>query len=316
MPLHELSSHLGSIFAVATAENLGNAPVTELKTHLGTIDYTILIVYLVFVLGIGWALKRFMRSSSDFLTSGRSIPAWITGLAFISTNLGALEVMGMAASGAKYGIATCHFYWIGAIPAMVFLGLFMMPFYYGSRARSVPEYLNFRFDEKTRGFNAFAFAIMTIFASGASMYAMALLMEIMLGWNFNFSILMSAIIVLIYTYLGGLTSAIYNEVLQFFLIVAGFIPLVFLSLKDVGGWVGMKERLQTVATNHGFPADTWFRCLGIYGKSNRKSHGSGLDRHCDGLGIRAFLRILVHELPSGAAGNGRRLHVGRSAHAA
>ncbi len=148
MPLDELSSHLGSIFAVTTAENLGNTPVTELKTHLGTIDYTILIVYLVFVLGIGWALKRFMRSSSDFLTSGRSIPAWITGLAFISTNLGALEVMGMAASGAKYGIATCHFYWIGAIPAMVFLGLFMMPFYYGSRARSVPEYLESSFRRK------------------------------------------------------------------------------------------------------------------------------------------------------------------------
>src|SRR3972149_2548202 len=153
-------------------------PTTEnALTHLGPIDYTILIVYILFVLGIGWALKRFMRSSSDFLTSGRSIPAWITGLAFISTNLGALEVMGMAASGAKYGSATCHFYWIGAIPAMVFLGLFMMPFYYGSKARSVPEYLKLRFDEKTRGFNAFAFAIMTIFASGISMYALALLMK-------------------------------------------------------------------------------------------------------------------------------------------
>jgi SSS family solute:Na+ symporter len=279
MPLDELTTHLGSIFAVATAGNPGNTPVTELKTHLGSIDYTILIVYLVFVLGIGWTLKRFMRSSSDFLTSGRSIPAWITGLAFISTNLGALEVMGMAASGAKYGIATCHFYWIGAIPAMVFLGLFMMPFYYGSRARSVPEYLNLRFDKKTRGFNAFAFAVMTIFASGASMYAMALLMEIMLGWNFNFSILMSAIIVLVYTYLGGLTSAIYNEVLQFFLIVAGFIPLVYLSLKDVGGgnffhgWSGMKERLQTVATNSHFPADTWFRCWAYTGKATENPMG-------------------------------------------
>jgi solute:Na+ symporter, SSS family len=273
MPLHGLSSHLGSLIALAAPENLGNTSATELKTHLGSIDYTILIVYLVFVLGIGWALKRFMRSSSDFLTSGRSIPAWITGLAFISTNLGALEVMGMAASGAKYGIATCHFYWIGAIPAMVFLGLFMMPFYYGSRARSVPEYLNLRFDKKTRGFNAFAFAIMTIFASGASMYAMALLMEIMLGWNFNFSILMSAIIVLVYTYLGGLTSAIYNEVLQFFLIVAGFIPLVVLSLMDVGGLSGMKERLQTVATNNHFPADTWFRCWAYTGNATENPMG-------------------------------------------
>ncbi len=248
-------------------------PETVITTHLGYIDYTILIIYLVFVLGIGWTLKRFMRSSEDFLTSGRSIPAWITGLAFISTNLGALEVMGMAANGAKYGIATCHFYWIGAIPAMVFLGLFMMPFYYGSRARSVPEYLKLRFDEKTRGFNAISFAIMTIFASGASMYAMALLMNIMLGWNFHYSILMSAIIVLIYTYLGGLTSAIYNEVLQFFLIVAGFIPLVILSLMDVGGWAGMKERLQSVATQQNLPADTLFRCWYYTGSSAENAMG-------------------------------------------
>jgi SSS family solute:Na+ symporter len=229
--------------------------------HLAVIDYVILIVYLAFVLGIGAALKRFMKSSSDFLTSGRSIPAWITGLAFISTNLGALEVMGMAASGAKYGAMTCHFYWIGAIAAMVFLGIFMMPFYYGSKARSVPEYLKLRFDEKTRAFNAISFAIMTIFASGASMYAMAVLMKTMLGWNFHFSILMSAIIVLVYTYLGGLTSAIYNEVLQFFLIVGGFVPLVFLSLKDAGWWSGIKERLQQVAVSHQppFPKDAFYR---------------------------------------------------------
>ena len=248
-------------------------------------------MYLVFVLGIGWALKRFMRSSSDFLTSGRSIPAWITGLAFISTNLGALEVMGMAASGAKYGIATCHFYWIGAIPAMVFLGLFMMPFYYGSRARSVPEYLKLRFDERTRGFNAFAFAIMTIFASGISMYAMAKLMNIMLGWNFIFSIVMSAIIVLVYTYLGGLTSAIYNEVLQFFLIVAGLTPLVYLSLKDVGegkflnGWTGMKERLQEMATQHHLPADTWFRCWTYTKDASENSMGVSWIAIVMGLGF-------------------------------
>ena len=164
--------------------------------NIGWIDYTIMLVYFVFVLGIGWALKRYMKSSSDFLMGGKSIPAWITGLAFISTNLGALEVIGMAASGAKYGMATTHFYWIGAIPAMIFLGLFMMPFYYGSKARSVPEYLKLRFDEKTRGFNAISFAIMTIFASGISMYALAMLMETLLGWDFNLSILISAAIVL------------------------------------------------------------------------------------------------------------------------
>jgi SSS family solute:Na+ symporter len=211
--------------------------------QVGAIDYSIMIIYVVFVLGIGWMLKRSMKTSADFLTSGKSIPAWITGLAFISTNLGALEVMGMGASGAKYGMLTCHFYWVGAIPAMVFLGVFMMPFYYGSKARSVPEYLKLRFNEKTRAFNAFAFAVMTIFASGISMFAMAKLMQLLLGWDFNVSILISAVIVLVYTFLGGLTSAIYNEVLQFFLIVAGFVPLVFLGLKDVGGWNGIKSKL-------------------------------------------------------------------------
>jgi SSS family solute:Na+ symporter len=254
--------------------NQAAAPAAKaLETHLGPVDYTIMIVYVIFVLGIGWALKRFMRSSDAFLTSGRSIPAWITGLAFISTNLGALEVMGMAASGAKYGMLTCHFYWIGAIAAMVFLGLFMMPFYYGSRARSVPEYLKLRFDEKTRGFNAFAFAIMTILASGASMYAMAVLMETMLGWDFNFSILMSAVIVLVYTYLGGLTSAIYNEVLQFFLIVAGLVPLVFLCLKDVGGWEGMTTRLQAVAADRGFPPGAWLHCWSNTGSAGNNPMG-------------------------------------------
>ncbi|MBN1127467.1 MAG: sodium:solute symporter family protein [Chitinispirillaceae bacterium] len=235
--------------------------------EVGAVDYAIMAIYVVFVLIIGWVLKRHMKTSEDFLTSGKSIPAWITGLAFISTNLGALEVMGMGASGAKYGIATAHFYWVGAIPAMVFLGVFMMPFYYGSKARSVPEYLKLRFDEKTRGFNAISFAVMTIFASGISMFAMAKLMQVLLGWDFNFSILMSAIIVLVYTFLGGLTSAIYNEVLQFFLIVAGLVPLVFLGLKDAGGWAGVQERLHDVAQNapaivgaaQPYAADAWTR---------------------------------------------------------
>src|SRR6184192_1317248 len=186
------------------------------------IDYAILIIYFAFVIGIGWVLKRYMTRSTDFFLSGRSIPAWVTGLAFLSANLGAQEVIGMAASGAKYGIMTSHFYWVGAIPAMVFLAIFMMPFYYGSRARSVPEYLKLRFDEKTRGFNAISFAAMTVFSSGISMHALAKLMETLLGWNYNGCIAVSAIIVLIYIFLGGLTSAIYNEVLQFFMIVFGF----------------------------------------------------------------------------------------------
>ena len=225
--------------------------------RLTTIDYGILAVYFVFVLGIGWVLRRYMRSSTDFFLSGRSIPAWVAGLAFLSANLGAQEVIGMGASGAKYGIMTSHFYWVGAIPAMLFVGIFMMPFYYGSRARSVPEYLRLRFDEKTRGLNAISFATMTVFSSGISMYAMGLLLSTLLGWDFSVSVLVSAAIVLLYIFLGGLTSAIYNEVLQFFLIVAGFVPLVFLGLKDVGGWHGLTQRLAVTATHAGFAPTAW-----------------------------------------------------------
>jgi len=228
-----------------------------MSIHLAGIDYVILCTYFVFVIGIGWALKRYMKGSTDFFLSGRSIPAWVTGLAFLSANLGAQEVIGMAASGAKYGAMTSHFYWVGAIPAMVFLAIFMMPFYYGSRARSVPEYLKLRFDEKTRGFNAISFAVMTVFSSGISLHALAKLLEILLGWNYDACIAISASIVLVYIFLGGLTSAIYNEVLQFFMIVLGFSPLVYLALKDVGGWAALKEKLIPVATSRGFEAGTW-----------------------------------------------------------
>jgi SSS family solute:Na+ symporter len=233
--------------------------------HLGGIDYAILIIYFAFVLGIGLVIKRFTKTSNDFFLSGRSLPAWICGLAFLSANLGAQEVIGMGASGAKYGIMTSHFYWVGAIPAMVFVGVFMMPFYYGSKARSVPEYLRLRFDEKTRGFNAISFAIMTVFSSGISMYALARLLELVLGWNFNLSILLSGAIVLTYIFAGGLTSAIYNEVLQFFLIVLGFIPLVVLGMKDAGGWSGLQSRLMEMSVHHGFASGAWchtWACMG------------------------------------------------------
>ena len=222
----------------------------------------IMLVYFASVLGIGFVLKRRVKTSADFFLAGRAIPAWVCGLAFISANLGAQEVIGMAASGAKYGIATSHFYWIGAIPAMVFVGIFMMPFYYGSRARSVPEYLRLRFDEKTRSLNAISFAIMTVFSSGISMYAMARLIQTLhiledpfermgIGpqWIFHFSIGVSALIVLAYIFFGGLTSAIYNEVLQFFLIVAGFLPLVYLGLRNVGGWHGLTQKLPASYTH-------------------------------------------------------------------
>ena len=216
---------------------------------LRPVDYLILALYFVFVIGIGWLLKKKVSTADQFLTSGRSLPVWITSLAFIATNLGAQEVIGMCASGAKYGIMQAHFYWLGAIPAMIFVGVFMMPFYYGSRARSVPEYLKLRYDEKTRTFNAATFAVMTIFSSGISMYALGRLFELMLGWSFTNSVLLSAAIVLVYTYLGGLTSAIYNEVLQFFLIVLGFSPLAILAVMKAGGWSGMQARLAPAMTH-------------------------------------------------------------------
>lgn len=220
-----------------------------MQIQLQWIDYGILLLYTAFVIGIGFALARYMKSSSDFLTSGRSIPTWVTGLAFISANLGALELVGMAASGAKYGIATAHFYWVGAIPAMVFLAVFMMPFYYGSKARSVPEYLKMRFDERVRALNSVAFAVMTLFASGISMNALAKLLNQLLGWDYNLALWVCSIIVLLYVLKGGLTSAIYTEVLQFFMIVLGFAPVVYLGLKDVGGWGAVKQSLQTVAAD-------------------------------------------------------------------
>src|SRR3989454_6322972 len=232
-----------------------------------------MLLYFGFVLGIGVMLRRYVHTSEDFFLSGRSIPAWVTGLAFIAANLGAQEVIGMGASGAKYGIATSHFYWVGAIPAMVFVGLFMMPFYYGSRARSVPEYLKLRFDEKTRGVNAVSFAVMTVFSSGISLYAMGKLLNLLLGWSFDASILVAGGIVLGYIFLGGLTSAIYNEVLQFFLIVFGFAPLVFLGLRDVGGWAGLSARLAGVAIDNGFAAGAYTRSWAFMGHASANPVG-------------------------------------------
>src|SRR3954452_13333086 len=178
-------------------------PITPVA-QLSPIDYAVMVAYFAAVLGVGWGLRRLTRTSTDFFLSGRSLPPCFTGLAFISANLGAQEVIGMGASGAKYGMATSHFYWVGAVPAMVFVGVFMMPFYYGSKARSVPEYLKLRFDEKTRTLNALSFAVMTLFSSGISMYALARLLELILGWPFDVSIWASAVIVLAYIYLGGL----------------------------------------------------------------------------------------------------------------
>jgi len=211
---------------------------------LNAVDYAIIGGYILVMILVGYSLKKYMKTSEDFFLSGRSLPGWITGLAFLSANLGALEVIGMVANSAKYGIATIHFYWVGAIPAMVFLGIFMMPFYYGSRVRTVPEYLKLRYNEATRGLNAISFAIMTILMSGISLYAMALLFKLMLGWSLTGSILFAAVVVLLYVFWGGLSSSIYNEVIQFFLIWLGLLPIVFLGLKEVGGFAGFVAKLK------------------------------------------------------------------------
>src|SRR5215213_9095294 len=213
----------------------------RLDTNL--VDYAIVLTYFAVVLGVGFAAKRYIKSSLDYFLSGRSLPAWITGLAFISANLGATEVLGMAANGAQYGIATVNYYWIGAIPAMVFLGLVMMPFYYGSKVRSVPEYLLQRFNSASHKFNSWTFAIGTILIAGVNLYALALVLKFLLGWPILLGIVVAAVIVAVYITLGGLSSAIYNEVLQFFVILAALIPITFVGLHDVGGWSGLQDKI-------------------------------------------------------------------------
>jgi SSS family solute:Na+ symporter len=215
-----------------------------LRLNLSAVDYGILATYFVVVLGIGFVARLSIKTDLDFFLSGRSLPAWITGLAFIAANLGALEILGQAANGAQYGVPAVHYYWIGAVPAMVFLGIVMMPFYYGAKVRSVPEYLRLRFNEATHAFNAGTFAVATVLISGVNLFALGLIIHLMIGWSVTVAILVAAAIVLIYITLGGLTSAIYNEVLQFFVIVASLLPLTIVALHSVGGVDGLKHRVQ------------------------------------------------------------------------
>src|SRR5580658_1449087 len=207
------------------------------------LDGMIIAAYFFVVLGIGFKLKGRMKTSSDFLLSEKSFSHWITGIAFMSANLGALEVLGHTANGAKYGMRTNHWYWIGAIPSMIFLGLFMVRYYYSNGIRSVPEYLRLRYDHRAHLLNALSFAVVTILMSGINMFAFAVVFHSMLGWSFTVSVALSAGIVLLYTFWGGLASSIWNEVLQFFLIVFGFLPLTFIGLHEVGGWKGLIARL-------------------------------------------------------------------------
>jgi len=224
-----------------------------LRLDVNAFDYVILAIYFALVVAIGVMARRAVATSEDFLLSGRSLPAWVTGLAFISANLGAIEILGMAANGAQYGVSTVHFYWIGAVPAMVFLGLVMMPFYYGSRVRTVPEFLLRRFNPATHLLNAVSFAAAAVLTAGVNLYALALVINALIGWPIWLSILISAVFVLIYITLGGLSGAIYNEVLQFFVIIAGLIPIVIIGLKEVHGWGGLKHRLSHSAIgSHAF----------------------------------------------------------------
>src|SRR4051812_32475197 len=215
----------------------------SLRLDMNWLDYGLLMIYFVVVLGIGFAARRSIKTSLDFFLSGRSLPAWVTGLAFIAANLGALEILGMAANGAQYGIATVHFYWIGAIPAMVFLGIVMMPFYYGSKVRSVPEFMRKRFGPGAHLVNAISFAVAQVLIAGVNLFLLATVINVLLGWNRWLSLIVAAVIVLTYTALGGLSAAIYNEVLQFFVILAALVPLTIFGLIKVGGWSGLRDKV-------------------------------------------------------------------------
>ncbi|MFJ9059697.1 sodium:solute symporter family protein [Streptomyces sp. NPDC102409] len=215
-----------------------------LRLPTNGLDYTILAIYFVVVLGIGFAARASVKTSLDFFLSGRSLPAWVTGLAFVAANLGATEILGMAATGAQYGVAVVHWYWIGAIPAMVFLGLVMMPFYYRSKVRSVPEFLLQRFDKSAHLLSSILFAFAAILIAGVNLYALSIVVEALLGWPHWVAILVAGAFVLVYITIGGLSSAIYNEVLQFFVILAALIPLTLLGLKRVGGWDGLSGSLE------------------------------------------------------------------------
>ena len=215
----------------------------ELRLDAGAVDYLLLALYFVFVLGIGYLARRSVSSSLDFFLSGRSLPAWVTGLAFIAANLGAVEIMGMSANGAEYGMPTMHYFWVGAVPAMLFLGIVMMPFYYGSKVRSVPEFMLRRFGKPAHLVNGLSFALAQLLIAGINLFLLATVVNLLLGWPLWLSIILAAVIVLAYTGLGGLSAAIYNEVLQFFVIVAALLPLTIVGLTKVGGWQGLVSKM-------------------------------------------------------------------------
>ncbi|MBS45347.1 MAG: Na+/galactose cotransporter [Nocardioides sp.] len=223
---------------------------TDTIIDANLVDYLVVALYFVFVLGIGIVARRQVSDSVDFFLSGRSLPAWVTGLAFVSANLGAVEIMGMSANGAQFGLPAVHYFWIGAIPAMLFLGVVMMPFYYGSKVRSVPEFMLRRFGPGAHLVNSISFAVAQLLIAGINLYLLGTIIQAMLGWQLWVALLVAAVIVLSYITLGGLSAAIYNEVLQFFVIVAALTPLTILGLQKVGGWSGLKDQITQAASSN------------------------------------------------------------------
>lgn len=231
--------------------------MVDLRLDAQWIDYAIIALYFIFVLGVGWYAKRGISTSIEFFLSGRSLPAWVTGLAFISANLGAVEIMGMSATGAQYGMPTMHYFWVGAVPAMLFLGVVMMPFYYGSKVRSVPEFMRMRFGTGAHLVNSLSFAIAQLLIAGVNLSLLATIVNRLLGWPMWVGLVLAAAFVLFYITVGGLSAAIYNEVLQFFVIVAALLPLTLIGLHRVGGWSGMKERIAGDGVGGAEQLHTW-----------------------------------------------------------
>jgi solute:Na+ symporter, SSS family len=250
-------------FASAAVAEWIAAPATKSLVHLSGIDIAVIAIYFTFVIYIGFYLKGQANTSEEFFMAGREMTAWIAGLSFVSANLGSLELMGWAGSAYQYGILATHWYWIGAIPAMLFLGIVMMPFYYISKTHSVPGYLHLRYGDGARGLSAVCFAFMTVLMSGINMYSMALVMKVVLGWNLSFSIWISSVTVAIYVALGGLRSAIFNEILQFMLIWLGALLIPILGLYEAGGWTNLKaqiaQRMGTTNYTHLWSTTAHFR---------------------------------------------------------
>jgi SSS family solute:Na+ symporter len=251
-----------------------NSGVAATLLNMSTIDVLIVGVYFVLVLGIGFLLKRYTKTGEDFFMAGREMTAWVAGLSFVAANLGSLELMGWAAAAYQYGILATHWYWVGAIPAMLFLAVVMMPFYYISKTHSVPGYLQLRYGQGARSLSAVSFGLMTVFMSGINMYAMALVLKVVLGWDIHFSIWVSSLTVAIYVMLGGLLSAIFNEVVQFFLIWLGALLIPIIGLIEAGGWSGLVARI-----HQNFPGGDYthlWRTMGSFSDNPMGIHWIGI----------------------------------------